>query len=48
MEEKIKLRIIALEDAMTRTSSPYLKKDLKKQVKKLRRALKQLRRERRS
>lgn len=45
MEEKIRLRIIALEDAMTRTSSRFLKKDYAKQVKKLKSQLKAIKKE---
>ena len=35
MEEKIRLRIKALEGAIERTESPYLKRDCMKQIKKL-------------
>ena len=45
MEEKIRLRIIALEDAMARTSSRFLKKDYGKQVKKLKSQLKTIKKE---
>ena len=48
MEEKIRLRIIALEDAMTRTSSKYLKRDLWKQIRKLKADLKRLEKERKA
>lgn len=48
MEEKIRLRIIALEDAMKRTSSKYLKRDFGKQIKKLKASLKRIEAERNS
>lgn len=46
MEEKIRLRILALEDARDRTTSKYLKRDLTKQIKKLKVSLKRLEAER--
>lgn len=45
MEEKIRLKIRALEEAIERTASPYLKRDYMKQIKKLKAALKRLRAE---
>lgn len=48
MEEKIRLRILALEDARDRTTSKYLKRDLTKQIKKLKASLKRLEAERKS
>lgn len=45
MEEKIRLKIRALEEAVERTASPYLKRDYQKQIKKLKAMLKRLRAE---
>ena len=45
MEEKIRMRIKALEGAIGRTASPYLKRDYRKQIKKLKAMLKRLRAE---
>ena len=45
MEEKIRMRIKALEGAIERTASPYLKRDYMKQIKKLKAMLKRLRAE---
>lgn len=45
MEEKIRLRIIALEDAIKRSSSKLLRRDYGKQVKKLKSQLKALKKE---
>ena len=45
MEEKIRMRIKALEGVIERTASPYLKRDYRKQIKKLKAMLKRLRAE---
>ena len=45
--EKIRLRILALEDSMRRSSSKYYRRDIKKQIKKLKASLKMIEAERR-